>query len=235
MVYADENRRRCTSECTFTSRDDRLVEVSAAGVIRGVGRGRTVIDVTASIDGVRLVGRVSVYVLTVPVIAGVTATTAGKPWKSHNELMHSPVCLVSGQGTDGPDTSSLHRANSYGFGLFLMEPGDDGGWIRFDLGAVQAVDELWVWNYNCPDDYRVLWWNGGTAQGMRDIKIEYSEDGEQWQELRTEGHPFRLARATGRQWMPASNLDDGRHSPIRFHGARARYVRLTPDPRDRCR
>ena len=43
-------------------------------------------------------------------------------------------------------------------------------------------------------------------------------------------YPFRLARASGKQWMPASNLDDGQNSPIRFHGVKARYVRLKPDP-----
>ncbi len=112
-----------------------------------------------------------------------------------------------------------------------MEPDEDGNlWVQFDLGAVQVLDEMWVWNYNCPDDYRVLWWNGGTAVGMREVRIEYSEDGERWEDLKTDGYPYRLARATGEQWMAATNLDDGQHRPVWFDGARARYVRLTPNP-----
>jgi len=62
------------------------------------------------------------------------------------------------------------------------------------------------------------------------VTIAYSEDGDQWQELKTEGHPFRLAQAAGEQWMPATNLDDGNNSPIRFHGAHVRFVRITPHP-----
>ncbi len=49
-------------------------------------------------------------------------------------------------------------------------------------------------------------------------------------QLETDGYPFRLAKATGKQWMTATNLDDGKNSPIRFHSAKARYVRLIADP-----
>ena len=230
VVFADESRRRCTAECSFSSRDNRIAEVNSAGVINGAGRGRTTIDVVSEIDGERLDCCVSVYVLTANIISPVSATTGGKPWKNWNRDKHSLECLIEGIGTDSPDITALHRANSYGVGLFAVDPDDGNASVQFDFGAVHALDEMWIWNYNCPDDYRVLWWNGGTACGMRDVAIEISEDGERWTELTTEGHPFRLAKATGRQWMPATNLDDGAHTPVRFQGARARYVRLTPDP-----
>jgi hypothetical protein len=65
---------------------------------------------------------------------------------------------------------------------------------------------------------------------MRDVAIEYSNDGEKWTALKAGNYPFRLAIASGEQWMPATNLDDGKHSPIQFDGIRARYVRLRPNP-----
>ncbi len=230
VVYADESRRDCTSECRFTVRDATIARVDDDGVLTGVGRGRTIVDATADIGGVRLNVAISVYVLSVDVLTDVAATVAPQEGRSWEGKMNTPACLVMGYGMDGPDVSSLARANSYRFGNYSRNGDGENAWVQFDLGGVHALDEMWVWNYNCPDNYRVLWWNGGTACGMRDVTIEYSEDGEHWTELTTQGHPFRLARATGKQWMPASNLGDGANSPIRFNGARVRYVKLTPDP-----
>jgi hypothetical protein len=114
--------------------------------------------------------------------------------------------------------------------MYQMNKGGKDSMLRFDFGRVYSLDEMWIWNYNCPDDYRVLGWSGGTASGMRDVAIEYSVDGVQWKSLKADGYPFRLARASGKQWMPATNLDDGENSPIAFEGVRARYVRLSADP-----
>jgi alpha-L-fucosidase 2 len=231
VVYADESRRRCTAECRFSSRDETIAGVDSDGVVSNVGRGWTTIDTTAEIDGVRLNHSVSVYVLTAKVIAPVVVipSMVGKGW-GHESWMNYPNCLVGAEGIDGPDIISLHRANSYRVGMFVMNEGGESSSLKFDFGDVYSLDEMWVWNYNCPDDYRVLWWNGGTACGMRDVVLEYSEDGQQWTPLTTEGYPFRLARATGKQWMPATNLDDGMNSPIRFNGVKARYVKLTANP-----
>ena len=230
LLHADETRSRCTSQCRFTSRDEKIAKVNSDGKISGVGRGWMAIDVEAEIDGVRLNHTITVYVLTANVIPGVKASSSLKQRKGHADWMNAPDCLVGSGGIDGPDTTSLHRANSYRCGMYAMGAGGEKGALLFDFGSVYALDEMWIWNFNCPDDYRVLWWVGGTACGMRDVMIEYSEDGIQWPPLKTEGYPFRLARATGKQWMPATNLDDGKNSPIRFNGVKARYVRLTANP-----
>jgi hypothetical protein len=229
VVYADESRRRCTAECRFNSRADHIAAVDSRGVITGAGRGPARVDVAAVIDGERLACSLLVYVLPDHIITDVRATMGGKPWKNWNSHMHSLECLVGGAGTDGPGLSALHRANSYGHGLFALDVVDGEAWVQCDLGAVQALDEMWIWNYNCPDDYRVLWWNGGTSCGMRDVTLEYSADGETWEELKTDGYPFRLAKASGTPWMPATNLE-GTHHPIRFGGVKARYVKLAPNP-----
>ena len=226
IVYADESRRCCTAECRFVSADTQIAAVSPKGTITGSGSGRTCIDVTAKIDGVRLAHSVSVYMLNRPVISGVKGLAVAKNNSPHRPA-HTVECILEGDGMTGPDVTDLHRANSYGVGLYSTLGDSENAWIRFDLGAVCTLDEMWIWNYNCPDDnYRVLWWNGGTACGMRDVTVEYSADGEAWEELRTDGYPFRLAKASGKPWMSATNLD-GTHRPIRFGGIKTRYVKLT--------
>jgi hypothetical protein len=228
IVSADESRRRGTAECRFSSRDEKVATVDAGGEIRAVGAGRTIVDVTAETGGVRLRHAVSVYVLNNRVIPGVKAMSVSRDGWGHEGWMNSPSCLVGAGGIDGPDITSRHRANSYRVGMYSVDKGEKAQ-ITFDLRSVYALGEMFVWNYNCPDDYRVLWWTGGTACGLRDVTVDYSEDGKKWQVLKTEGYPFRLARATGEQWMPATNLDDGKRSPIRFDGAGARYVRMKAD------
>ena len=131
---------------------------------------------------------------------------------------------------DGPGIGARHRICPYPFYVYGGLPEEKRFPLTIDFGSVQPVDEMHVWNYNAPNDFRVLGYNGGTSVGLRDVTIEYSEDGERWQELKTGGHPFRLAQATGEPWMPATNLDDGSNSPIRFHGAHARFVRISPHP-----
>ena len=231
IMRSDESRFRMPSKCRFSSRDKKIAKVNSGGKITGVGSGWTTVDVEAKIDGVQMSCSVLVYVLANNVISGVDAVCTDKNINVRHEYWkNSPKCLVGAGGTDGPDITSLHRANSYQVGMFQMDKGGKGSMLVFDFGKAYLLDEMWVWNYNCPDDYRVLWWVGGTACGMRDVTIEYSEDGQKWNLLKTEGYPFRLAKATGKQWMPATNLDDGKHSPIPFQGANARYVRLTANP-----
>lgn len=228
-IYADESRMDVTAVCTFAVRDEKIAEVSSKGMLTAKGRGRTVVDVTAEIDGVPLSCSISVYVLALNVIADVSVIVPTSVEASlQTGFWNNPHSLEKAYGMDSPDVTARMRANSYGFGCYAVPMCEERTWIQFDLGALRSLGEMWVWNFNAPDDYRVLWWNGGTAVGMRDVTIDYSEDGERWTELRTNGFPFRLAKATGRQWMAATNLDDGSHTPVRFHGARARYVRITP-------
>lgn len=229
-VFADETRRRCTASCRLRSRDPKVVRTGRGGQIMAAGPGRADIDVDAEIDGMRLTSRISVQVLSHRILPIVAATVEGQPFKNWFRGMHDVQCILRGDGTDGPGVEALHRANSYGHGLFAADSKDGRISITFDFGSVQPVGNMWFWNYNAPDDYRVLWWSGGSALGFRDVIITHSRDAVRWKELKTEGYPFRFARASGKQWMPASNLDDGHHSPVRFHGVKARYVKLAPNP-----
>ncbi|MEM9931164.1 MAG: discoidin domain-containing protein, partial [Bacteroidota bacterium] len=44
-------------------------------------------------------------------------------------------------------------------------------WIQYDLGRVRRLSKSWIWNTNDPDK---------LDQGFRDVKIDYSLDGENW-------------------------------------------------------
>jgi hypothetical protein len=51
---------------------------------------------------------------------------------------------------------------------------DAGHWIMYDFGDQYSLHESTIWNFNVPDT---------TSRGMRDIVIDYSNDGETWIEL----------------------------------------------------
>jgi len=144
VVYADESRRDCTSECRFTVRNGDIAQVDADGLLSGVGRGRTIIDAAAEIDGVRLDVTISVYVLTINVIADVTAIVVPREGRSWDGKMNTRACLVMGYGMDGPDVTSLARANSYRFGNYSRNGDGENAWIKFDLGSIHDLDEMWV-------------------------------------------------------------------------------------------
>ncbi len=228
VIYADESRQRCTPACSFQSGDEQIVQVSNDGEISAVGPGRTDIDVEADVDGRLLKTRVSVQVLEERILPMVGGLCGGVPEDRDGTFANHIQCILRGDGTDGPGIGARHRICPYPFFVYAALPDEKRFPLTIDFGSVQPVDEMYVWNYNAPNDFRVLGFSGGTRAGLRDVTIEYSEDGENWQELKTEGHPFRLAQATGEQWMPATNLDDGSNSPIRFHGAHARFVRIAP-------
>lgn len=78
-----------------------------------------------------------------------------------------------------------------------------------------------------------------AARGIKNVKIEYSTDGQAWiglaapenivyGETADTDYPFQLAKASGENGIPATNLNTADHQPVEFHGITARYVRLTP-------
>jgi len=57
-------------------------------------------------------------------------------------------------------------------------------WLQYDLGAVYALDSLYIWNHN-------VW--GETGMGVKSIMIDYSTDETNW----TSVGPFTIEKATG--------------------------------------
>ncbi|WP_158299622.1 discoidin domain-containing protein [Paenibacillus antri] len=91
--------------------------------------------------------------------------------------------------------------------------------LAFDLGSVQPLGEMWIWNYNEPQR---------TAYGLKEVAISLSVDGQTWTAWEGEGAPFVFAEASGAGAIAATNLEGG--EPVRFGGALARYVRLEAHP-----
>lgn len=93
-------------------------------------------------------------------------------------------------------------------------------WIGFDFGSVVRLGYMAVWNLNQTDGY---------GAGIKRAKIYYSCDNGRYEEWKGEGYPFVFACADGKEGLRATNLDDGRHSPVNFNGLSARYIKIVPD------
>lgn len=84
---------------------------------------------------------------------------------------------------------------------------DQSHWIMYDFGDQYSLHGSTFWNFNVPDS---------TSRGMRDIVIDYSNDGVDW----TEVTEFTLPEA------PGSAFYQGDEGPD-FEGVVARYVLVT--------
>lgn len=119
--------------------------------------------------------------------------------------------------------SDLHDNHPQGHTMWLVQEAHEDLEIVIDLQGFYPVGEMWFWNYNrfdpkTPDiDY--------TACGLKQIRIFHSVDKENWEELKGTGYPYQLARASGRDNLPATNLLGG--SPVDFGGLTAKFIRIT--------
>ena len=162
-----------------------------------------------------------------PIIRPLNAT-AGSVYNTTNQ---NPNKVIDGTGMSGKDSlqdthdnqnsarTMWHTANN---------PGENA-WIQVDLGEIYELDEMWIWNMNQESN---------MTRGMKNVKIEYSEDNENWKELQpeegtifsdavTEGYPFQFTKASGNETISATNLNDGKNTPVRFSQEKARYVKVT--------
>ncbi|MBX9187453.1 cellulase family glycosylhydrolase [Bacteroides sp. K03] len=98
--------------------------------------------------------------------------------------------------------------------------------LTFDLKKSYRLQGLYIWNFNRP---------GNLNKGVKNMRIEYSDDYTNWTELAAPenpgyvvdaNYPFQLAQASGIDGLNATNLNDGKNTPIRLSGIQARYVRL---------
>lgn len=137
------------------------------------------------------------------------------------------VNAVNQSGMSGTAAKSHTHGNRPGTMWCVAPQEGEAAVITFDLGRVVPLGEMWVWNYNEADT--------GTPEsvkihrGLKNIRIYTSADGDTWDEFRGEGYPYQLARADGSDRLAATNLNDGKRSPVRFGGIPARYVKLVAD------
>lgn len=137
------------------------------------------------------------------------------------------VNAVNQSGMSGTAAKSHTHGNRPGTMWCVAPQEGEAAVITFDLGRVVPLGEMWVWNYNEADT--------GTPEsvkihrGLKNIRIYTSADGDTWDEFGGEGYPYQLARADGSDRLAATNLNDGKRSPVRFGGIPARYVKLVAD------
>jgi len=84
---------------------------------------------------------------------------------------------------------------------------DAGHWIMYNFGSQYSLHQTKVWNFNVPDS---------TSRGMRDVVIDYSNDGEDWTEL----GEYTIPEAPGSAFYQGDDVFD-------FEGVVARYVLIT--------
>ncbi|UCD51920.1 MAG: LamG domain-containing protein, partial [Phycisphaerales bacterium] len=116
-----------------------------------------------------------------------------------------PENTVNGSGLNPSDQHSIASED-----MWLTRPADgDPIQIEYAFDRVYKLHEMLVWNYNV--QFELL-----LGFGIRNVTVEYSEDGSSWVAL----GDFELAQATAR-------ADYSANTTIPFGGVPVRHVRLS--------
>lgn len=148
---------------------------------------------------------------------------------------YDPINLVNGNGmTGGNPKTATHNNDRTAYSMWHSSGNTSAEtWFKFDFGGVRALDKMYIWNMNQIADSDM------TDRGIKNVKIEYSEDGTSWTSLAAPAgiqygeesdpnYPFQFTRATGEAQMKATNLNTADHDPVSFNGIKARYIKITP-------
>ncbi len=133
-------------------------------------------------------------------IADVTATSNGI-----SEVGVGPENTVNGSGLNEDDQHSIESDDMW----LAKAPDGEPVQIEFTFDRVYKLHQMLVWNYNV--QFEVL-----LGFGIKDVTVEYSEDGTDWVVL----GDVELAQATARS-------DYTYNTVIDFAGVPVKYVRLT--------
>lgn len=149
-----------------------------------------------------------------------------KVYESGQTFQKTPVeNLINGKGMSGRDSKKdTHVSNKTGENMWLTSGEDlDTIDLIFDFHGTYPIEEMWVWNYNQNhSEYPDL-----LKRGLKNIKVFYSLDQHHWTELKGEGYPYQLAKADNDDALEATNLNDGKNSPIKFDHVLARFVKIS--------
>ena len=123
---------------------------------------------------------------------------------STSEAGAGPENTVNGSGFTDTDEHSIAAGD-----MWLASGGADPLWIQYEFDKVYKLHEMLVWNYNVQFEL-VL------GLGLKDVTVEYSENGMDWTVL----GDVELAQATTTATYTANTT-------IHLGGVAAKYVRLT--------
>ena len=111
---------------------------------------------------------------------------------------------------DGSGLGELDEHSTTATDMWLGNPiGTDPVYVQYEFDRVYKLHEMMVWNYNV--QFELL-----LGFGLKDVTIEYSENGADWTTL----GDFELAQATAR-------ADYSANTTIDFGGVAVKYVKLT--------
>ncbi len=115
-----------------------------------------------------------------------------------------PERSIDGSGLNADDRHSTEMTQMW------MSTMAQPVWIQYEFDKVYKLYELWVWNSNSLLE-------SAMGLGAKDVKIEYSLDGDAW--TRLEGVP-QFARATGMAGY-------AHNTTVSFGGVMAQFVKLS--------
>jgi len=115
-----------------------------------------------------------------------------------------PGKTVDGSGLNADGQHSITASDMWFSFISDLDP-----WIQYEFDAIKMLDGLKVWNSNSAAEMAIGW-------GAKDVQIEYSVDGENWDVL---PDATQLNRAIG---LPTYDQYD----EIALNGVSAKYVRF---------
>jgi len=126
-----------------------------------------------------------------------------------SEADNGPEKTVDGSGLNSADQHSIAANDMWQ----VMPAVDDTVYIQYEFDSVYKLHEMLVWNYNV--QFELL-----LGFGLKDVTVEYSENGTDWVVL----GDMELAQATAKATYAANTA-------VAFDGVAAKYVRLTVNSR----
>ncbi|MCF7975345.1 MAG: discoidin domain-containing protein, partial [Phycisphaerae bacterium] len=119
---------------------------------------------------------------------------------SSSTAFNPPSMLVNGSGLDG----MTHGDNSDT--MWLSDLPDLDPWFMVEFDRIEKLDRMLIWNYNTSDDGFIGW-------SVKDAKIEYSIDGENWT---TFAESASIARAPGKPTYDEPEAIDFGMVPVKY-------------------
>jgi len=215
---------------TAPENPEALVRVNGSVTRDGISRFK------AGIDKVEIVVESPDKTTTTKYTLDVTETAPEpiiKPASAYSPNQDSSYCVasmaVNDQGMSGAGLAATQAGHNNGWYMWntIANCALSDAWIRIDLGAKYALDQMWIWNYN-----QTYFTNGNCLnRGLNQVYISYSDNinGPYTRlanpEQSDENERYHFLRADGSANMPATNLADGK-GPVEFGKIEARYIRL---------
>ena len=133
------------------------------------------------------------------VVEGIAVTT-----NAASDETAPPENTINGSGLDENDQHSTRTAD-----MWLGTPGEEPVWLVYEFDRVYKLYQMLAWNYN--SEFETI-----LGFGLKDVTVEYSQDGAEWAAL----GDVEFAKATSTATYAANTTVD-------FGGVAAKFVRLT--------